>query len=82
MKEFFNALHGNFSIVITKKDGTFSDETANFRYYYPPKQALNGLKQMRKIAERTDLMIDNVSICEESEGNAIYSYLLIGLKEI
>ena len=86
MKDFLNALHGNFSILITKKDGTFSDETANYRTHYPHKEALEGLSKKRKIAERTDLKLESVSIADElCNVNGEYKtnhYILVSLIEI
>ena len=86
MKEFFNALHGDFSILITKKDGTFSDESANYRTHYPCEKAMEGLRNMRRIAERTDLKLESFS-CEDElyKVNGEYrtnSYILISLKEV
>lgn len=86
MKEFLDALHGDFSILITKKDGTFSDQTANYRTRYPREKALEGLKNKRQIAERTDLVIESAFVADEyyTEGNETKTnhYILIGLKEI
>ena len=86
MKDFFKALHGNFSILITKKDGNFSDETAHYRTHYPCKEALEGLKKMREIAKRTDIAFESISSEDELYFvNGEYktcTYILIGLKEV
>ena len=86
MKELLNAIHGNFSIIITKKDGTFSDESANYRTGMETSEALKGFSKKDEIAERTDLAIECITSEDESysvKGEyKTRNYLLIALKEI
>ena len=86
MKEFLEAIHGQFSIAIMKKDGTFSDEFINYRTYDENTKRLKAIRQKIELAERTDLAIE--SIASETEYYTIGKehkechYLLICLKEI
>lgn len=85
LKDFISSLRGDFSIVICKNDGTYS-ESIDYRTRGERRKALDGLRKARELAERTDLEFDMVSVETETvEYNGEYrenAYMLIGLKEV
>ena len=75
LKDLIEAIHGDYSIIITKKDGTFSNETAIVTHKKSYEKFCDERKKARAIAERTDLVLDMI-LHEKGKD------LLIGLKEI
>ena len=75
LKDLINSINGNYSIIITKKDGHFSDESAIVSRKDDFKKWCAERKKAREIAEREDLVLDMI-VTEEGRD------LLISLKEI
>ena len=71
IKSVVNAMQGNYSLMVVKKDGSWGD-CANVNYGKP--DVFDELKKSAKIIEREDLKLNIMTV---SDGN-----LLIGLEEV
>lgn len=75
LKDLFKSIDGEYSIIITKKDGYFSDDSVHVSYKDPfPVYHENRTKAM-EIAERTNLILEKIIHDKHDD-------LLIALKEV